>query len=165
MKFHPVTFCPFDRCADQQRAWAAKEGWGCRLVFTDQLVCFSRHRSTLFSKAYKLYVLCRVHVKVAAFSHAGKLYSCAYPSNSNILNSMFTKDLLDQNVVSISNSQTDNLSQQVSELTTRLEAAKKKNEALEEIVKDQYIMSTDVSKMELAELEALKKRSEQALAS
>lgn len=79
---------------------------------------------------------------------------------------MFAKDedLLDQNSESISNSQTGTaLIRQMSELSTRIEAAKRKKEALQAAVKGlrHDIWSADVSKMELAELEELKKSLEQ----
>lgn len=82
---------------------------------------------------------------------------------------MFAKDedLLDQNSESISNSQTGTaLIRQVSELSTRIEAAKRKKEALQAAVKGlrHDIWSADVSKMELAELEELKKSLEQVRA-
>lgn len=82
---------------------------------------------------------------------------------------MFAKDedLLDQNSESISNSQTGTaLIRQMSELSTRIEAAKRKKEALQAAVKGlrHDIWSADVSKMELAELEELKKSLEQVRA-
>ncbi|KAF3322975.1 agamous-like MADS-box protein AGL62 [Carex littledalei] len=128
-------------------------------------VCFSKRRKGLFHKAYEISVLCGAHVEVLAFSSAGNPFSCAYPSNSP---SLFAKVIglpSEQSLPElISNSQTA-LSQQLSELTARLEAGKKKKEALQATLKRiEDIRSADVSKMEPAELEALKKSLEQVRA-
>lgn len=124
-------------------------------------VSFSKRRKGLFHKAYELSVLCGVHVEVLSFSPAGNPFSCAYPSNTpSLFAKVIGQSLPDHE--SISNSDQTALSQQLSELTTRLEQGKKKKEALQATLKKiEDIRSADVSKMEPAQLEALKKSLEE----
>ncbi|XP_078159571.1 agamous-like MADS-box protein AGL61 [Carex rostrata] len=118
-------------------------------------VSFSKRRKGLFHKAYELSLLCGVHVEVLSFSPAGNPFSCAYPSNTP---SLFAKVLGQSLPESISNSDQTALSQQLSDLTTRLQQGKKKKEALQATLKKiEDIRSAHVSKMEPAQLEALKK--------
>lgn len=117
----------------------------------DLQVCFSKRRIGLFKKAYELLVLCGAHGEVVAFSPASNPYTFIHPSDSSSASNKY---------LHLSSSSRADLNRQVSELTAKVKTARRKKEAIEATVKGigEDIWSADVSRLDLAQLEALKTR-------
>lgn len=110
-------------------------------------VSFSKRRSGLFKKACELSILCGAHVAVIVFSPAKKPFSFIHPSVPSVLDRYLSssqspdqpdyyycsqEQLLDHASASDADAVVSNLSSQLAELTTVLEAAKRRKEALKE---------------------------------
>ncbi|CAD5163487.1 unnamed protein product [Musa acuminata subsp. malaccensis] len=147
-------------------------------------VCFSKRRAGLFKKANELSVLCGAELALIVFSPAGKPFSFGHPSVDSIVDRFLSRGPAPappppphplplplpphaaaasadrRMLVPARPSAVHELDRQYSELTERLEAERRRREALEAALRGQrgaaaHLLNANVEELGLAELEQL----------
>ncbi|CAL9037642.1 unnamed protein product [Musa banksii] len=145
-------------------------------------VCFSKRRAGLFKKANELSVLCGAELALIVFSPAGKPFSFGHPSVDSIVDRFLSRGPAPappphphplplpphaaaasadrRMLVPARASAVHELDRQYSELTERLEAERRRREALEAALRGQrgaaaHLLNANVEELGLAELEQL----------
>ncbi|RRT46185.1 hypothetical protein B296_00040115 [Ensete ventricosum] len=141
-------------------------------------VCFSKRRAGLFKKANELSVLCGAELALIVFSPAGKPFSFGHPSVDSIVDRFLSRGPTPpppphphplhaaaasadrRMLVPAPASAVHELDREYSELAERLEAERRRREALEAALRGQrgaaaHLLNANVEELGLAELERL----------
>ncbi|KAJ8467243.1 hypothetical protein OPV22_029795 [Ensete ventricosum] len=141
-------------------------------------VCFSKRRAGLFKKANELSVLCGAELALIVFSPAGKPFSFGHPSVDSIVDRFLSRGPTPpphphplalhgaaasadrRMLVPAPTSAVHELDREYSELAERLEAERRRREALEAALRGQrgaaaHLLNANVEELGLAELERL----------
>ncbi|XWS19816.1 hypothetical protein CRYUN_Cryun31cG0048900 [Craigia yunnanensis] len=100
----------------------------------DRLISFSKRRSGIFKKASELTTLCGAEIGLIVFSPAGKPFSFGHPSIESVANRFLNQNPSPNNTHPLleahRNVRTNQLSQQLNEVLSQLDAEKERAKVL-----------------------------------